>query len=86
MDLETRLKDYIIEKKTEAVEDLAMAEGVDAEALGRYMSEYDYLGREKTEIIQDAVREKKMGLLARSATVRRIVEKMREIFDQYNWE
>ncbi len=86
IDLETRLRKYIIRKKVEAVENLAKNEGVDPEALGKYMSEYDYLGREKTEIIQDAVREKKMGLLARSATVRRIVERMREIFDQYNWE
>lgn len=86
IDLETRLKDYIIEKKTEAVEDLAMVEGVDPEALGRYMSEYDYLGREKPEIIQEAVRKKKMGLLARSATVRRIIEKMREIIDLFSWE
>ena len=86
MDLEARLKNYIIERKTEAVEDLAMTEGVDPEALGKYMSEYDYLGREKPEIIQDAVRKKKMGLLARSATVRRIVEKMREIIDLFSWE
>ena len=86
MDLESRLKDYIIEKKTKAVEELASEEGVDAEVLGKYMSEYDYLGREKPEIIQEAVRKKKMGLLARSATVRRIVEKMREIFDLFNWE
>ena len=63
-----------------------MGEGVDAEALGKYMSEYDYLGREKPEIIQEAVRKKKMGLLARSATVRRIVEKMREIIELFNWE
>ena len=86
MDLETRLKDYSIEKKTEAVEDLAMVEGVDPEALGKYMSEYDYLGREKPEIIQEAVRKKKMGLLARSATVRRIIEKMREIIELFSWE
>ena len=86
MDLEARLKNYIIERKTEAVEDLAVTEGVDPEALGKYMSEYDYLGREKPEIIQEAVRKKKMGLLARSATVRRIVEKMREIIDLFSWE
>ena len=86
IDLETRLKNYIIEKKTRAVEDLAAQEDVDPEALGKFMSEYDYLGREKSEIIQEAVRKKKMGLLARSATVRRIVEKMREIIDLFNWE
>lgn len=86
MDLEARLKNYIIERKTEAVEDLAITEGVDPEALGKYMSEYDYLGREKPEIIQEAVRKKKMGLLARSATVRRIIEKMREIIELFSWE
>jgi type I restriction enzyme R subunit len=86
MDLEARLKDYIIEKKVQAVEDLAAKEDVDPEALGKYMSEYDYLGREKPEIIQEAVRKKKMGLLARSATVHRIVEKMREIIDLFSWE
>lgn len=86
IDLESRLKNYIIERKTEAVVHLAKVEGVDPEALGKYMSEYDYLGREKPEIIQEAVRKKKMGLLARSATVRRIVEKMREIIELFNWE
>ena len=86
IDLETRLKNYIIVRKTEAVVHLAKVEGVDPEALGKYMSEYDYLGREKPEIIQEAVRKKKMGLLARSATVRRIVEKMREIIELFNWE
>lgn len=86
IDLETRLRNYVIAKKTEAVENLAKAEDVDVEALSKFMSEYDYLGREKPEIIQDAVRKKKMGLLARSATVRRIVEKMREIIELFNWE
>ena len=86
MDLETRLKNYIIDKKVAAVKELAKVEDVDPEALGKYMAEYDYLGREKPEIIQEAVRKKKMGLLARSATVRRIVEKMREIIDLFNWE
>ena len=46
----------------------------------------DMLSIEKPEIIQEAVRKKKMGLLARSATVRRIVEKMREIIDLFSWE
>lgn len=86
MDLETRLKDYIIEKKTEAVKNLASLEGVAPDALGKYMSEFEYLGREKPEIIQEAVRKKKMGLLARSATVHRIVEKMREIIELFSWE
>ena len=86
MDLETRLKDYIQEKKVDAVKTLARTEDIDAEALGKYLSEYDYLGREKPEIIQEAVRKKKVGLLARSATVRRVIEKMREIIDLFSWD
>jgi len=86
MDLETRLRNYIVDKKTAAVEDLAREEEVDVEALGRYLSEYDYLGREKPEIIQAEVRKKKLGLLARGETVRRIVEKMRNIIELFNWD
>ena len=99
--LDTMIKDAAMRKKTRLIDDFikrnvdydkagfqrAKADGtMDLEARLKYMSEYDYLGREKPEIIQEAVRKKKMGLLARSATVRRIVEKMREIIDLFSWE
>lgn len=86
IDLEGRLQRYILKMKNKAVHDLAVDEGVDEEALCNFIAEYDYLGREKPEIIQDAVRKTKMGLMLRSAKVKRILEKMREIIDVFNWD
>ena len=85
IDLEGRLQRYILKMKNKAVHDLAVDEGVEEEALCNFIAEYDYLGREKPEIIQDAVRKTKMGLMLRSAKVKRILEKMREIIDLFNW-
>jgi len=86
MDLEARLQEFILKKKNEAVHKLAESEEIDEDALCKFISEYDYLGREKPEIIQEAVRKKKMGLMARSATVKRVLEKLRDIIDLFNWE
>lgn len=86
MDLEGRLQRYILKMKNKAVQDLAADEGVEEEALCNFIAEYDYLGREKPEIIQEAVRKTKMGLMLRSAKVKRILEKMREIIDLFNWD
>ena len=84
IDLEGRLQRYILKMKNKAVHDLAVDEGVEEEALCNFIAEYDYLGREKPEIIQDAVRKIKMGLMLRSAKVKHILEKMREIIDLFN--
>ena len=86
IDLEGRLQRYILKMKNKAVHDLAVDEGVEEEALCNFIAEYDYLGREKPEIIQDAVRKTKMGLMLRSAKVKHILEKMREIIDLFNWD
>lgn len=86
MDLEGRLQRYILKMKNKAVQDLAAVEGVEEEALCNFIAEYDYLGREKPEIIQEAVRKTKMGLMLRSAKVKRILERMREIIDLFNWD
>ncbi|MGM9768058.1 MAG: type I restriction endonuclease subunit R [Candidatus Cryptobacteroides sp.] len=86
IDLEGRLQRYILKMKNKAVHDLAVDEGVEEEALCNFIAEYDYLGREKPEIIQEAVRKTKMGLMLRSAKVKRILEKMREIIDLFNWD
>lgn len=86
IDLEGRLQRYILKMKNKAVHDLAVDEGVEEEALCNFIAEYDYLGREKPEIIQDAVRKTKMGLMLRSAKVKRILEKIREIIDVFNWD
>ena len=87
MDLESRLNEYIATSRNNAVHSLAVFEGIDEEALTKFISEYDYLHREKPEIIQKAIRAKKgLKLMERSTMLKRIIERLREIINTYNWE
>ena len=69
-----------------AVEYVAEEENIDVESLIRFLEEYDYLQREKTEIIQDAVRKKKIKLKERKNVQSRILKKLRTIINLFNWE
>ena len=62
IDLESRLVEYVRKAKDRAVEQLAKEEEIDRTALHKFMEEYDYLHREKDEILQDAIKKKKLGL------------------------
>ena len=87
MDLESRLNEYISNSRSNAVHNLALMEGIDEEALTKFLSEYDYLHREKPEIIQKAIRAKKgLKLLERSTMLKRIIEQLRDIINTYNWD
>jgi type I restriction enzyme R subunit len=87
MDLESKLNNYIATSRSNAVHSLAVSEGIDEEALTKFLSEYDYLHREKPEIIQKAIRAKKgLRLLERSTMLKRIIEQLREIINTYNWD
>ena len=87
MDLESRLNEYISNSRSNAVHNLALMEGIDEEALTKFLSEYDYLHREKPEIIQKAIRAKKgLKLLERSTMLKRVIEQLREIINTYNWD
>ena len=48
------------------------------------MSEYDYVQKEQTEIIQEALKDKKLGLVARRRTIKRIVDRLRNIIKTYS--
>lgn len=86
MDLESRLNEYVNQARQNAVIQLAKEEDVDSEALTKFLNEYDYLQREKTEIVQDAVRKKKVGLKERKSIQNRILKKMRDIINLFSWE
>jgi len=87
MDLESRLNEYIATSRNNAVHSLAVFEGIEEEALTKFISEYDYLHREKPEIIQKAIRAKKgLKLMERSMMLKRIIERLREIINTYNWD
>lgn len=86
MDLESRLTEYVTKEKNKAIDDLAEDEGLNVEAIRKFFKEYDYLQREKPEIIQDAILQKKVGLKERKSIFTRVMSKLRTIIDTFSWE
>ena len=86
IDLEGRLNDYVSKEKSKAIVSLADDEGLDREALQNFFNEYDYLQREKPEIIQNAIMRKKVGLLERRNIFKRVMARLRSIIDTFSWD
>ena len=86
IDLEERLNQYIRQEKSRAVERIAQEEEIPVEIINRYMSEYDYVQKEQTEIIQEALKDKNLGLVARRRTIKRIVDRLRNIIRTFSWD
>ena len=86
VDLEGRLREYIAEAKNQAISDLAASEGLSEEALAEFFREYDYLQREKIEIVQEAIKQKRVGLVERRNILKRVMTKLRAIIDTFNWD
>jgi type I restriction enzyme R subunit len=86
MDLESRLSAFVTRKRGLAVKELAVEEALEEAALQNFLAEYDYLKREKLDIVQEAVRKKKTGLIERRTILDRVVRKLRNIMDIYNWD
>ena len=61
-------------------------EGIDEEALIKFLNEYDFLQKEKPEILQEAVKKKRIGLKERRTLLKRIMDKLHSIIELFNWE
>ena len=85
-ELEERLNNYITKKRTEAIHTLAQEEDIAPEVLNHYLSEYDYVQKEQTDIIKDALKEKHLGLIKRNKTLKRIVDRLRSIILTFSWD
>lgn len=86
VDLEGRLREYITEAKNQAIADLAESEGLSVDALAEFFREFDYLQREKVEIVQEAIKQKKVGLVERRNILKRVMGKLRAIIETFNWD
>ena len=86
IDLEERLNQYIRQEKGRAIERIAQEEEIPVEGINRYLSEYDYVQKEQTEIIQEALKDRKLGLVARRRTIKRIVDRLRNIIRTFSWD
>lgn len=85
-DLEERLNNYITTERNNAVNKLAKEEGLDVAVLNHYLSEYDYLQKEQPEIIQEALKEKHLGLIKKRKTLTRILDRLKSIIRTFSWE
>ena len=87
-DLEEKLKSYVSEQKNKAIVELAEDEELSVEAIAEFFREYDYLQREKPEIIQEAIknRKTKVGLVERRNIFKRVMARIRTIIDTFNWD
>lgn len=85
-DLEERLNSYIVTERNNAVNALAKEEDLDASVLNHYLSEYDYLQKEQPEIIQEALKEKHLGLIKKRKALARIMDRLRSIIKVFNWD
>ena len=85
-DLEERLNNYIVSERNNAVNTLAKDEDLDASVLNHYLSEYDYLQKEQPDIIQEALKEKQLGLIKKRKALARIMDRLRSIIKVFNWE
>ena len=85
-DLEELLNNYIVTERNNAVNALAKEEDLDASVLNHYLSEYDYLQKEQPEIIQEALKEKHLGLIKKRKALARIMDRLRSIIKVFNWE
>ncbi len=83
-DLEERLNNYIVNERNNAVNTLAKEEDLDASVLNHYLSEYDYLQKEQPEIIQEALKEKHLGLIKKRKALTRILDRLRSIIRTYS--
>lgn len=86
VDLEGRLREYITEAKNQAIADLAESEGLSVDALVEFFREFDYLQCEKVEIVQEAIKQKKVGLVERRNILKRVMGKLRAIIETFNWD
>lgn len=85
-DLEERLHNYISAERSKAVDKLAEDEALEVSVLNHYLSEFDYLQKEQPEIIQEALKEKHLGLIARRKALTRIMDRLRSIIRTFNWD
>ena len=85
-ELEERLNSYISAEREKAVNSLAQDEGLSSEVLDHYLKEYDYLQKEQPEIIQQALKEKHLGLIKTRKALTRIMDRLRNIIRTFNWD
>lgn len=86
IDLESRLTTFVNQERNKALQELADEENIKESYLAEFLNEYEFLQKEKTEILQEAIKEKKLGLKARRSLLKRLISKLHSIIELFNLE
>ncbi len=85
-DLEERLNQYVRAEKIKAIQRVASEEELPLDTVTRFLGEYDFSGKESTEIIQEALKDKHLGLIKRRRALHRILDRLRNIIRTFSWD
>jgi type I restriction enzyme R subunit len=84
-DMESDLDKYILAQRAKAIEKVAAEEGVSQELLDEYITEFEYLGKPKNEIIKRAIEPLTLTFRENQAKKKSIIEKMQDIIKLFSW-
>ena len=84
-DMESDLDKYIATQKAIAIEQVATEEGIDSTLLHEYISEYEYLGKPKNEIIKRAIDPLKLSFMDAQSKKKSLIDKMKDIIKLFSW-
>lgn len=86
LDLKARMNAFVECEREKQLEQLSKEEEISFDILYAYISEWNFLHREKVELIDDVLKGKGLGLVAKRKKRSELIKKMRDIIETYNLE
>jgi len=84
-DVDLDLDKYLAYKRNINIKKVAKEENVDLGMLEKYITEYEYLGKFKNEIVKEAVKPLGLPLIKRMEKEKSIIDRLKEIIKQFSW-
>lgn len=84
-DMEQDLDRYFTSQRRKAIELVAKEELVNPELLEKYITEFEYLGKTKNEIVKEAVKPLELPFRERRTKEKSLIEKLKEIIKMFSW-
>ena len=86
LNLKERMNAFVDLERQHQLEQLSEEEDIPFDTLVAYISEWNFLHREKTELLDTVLKERKLGLIAKRKKREQLVMRLRDIIDTYNLE
>ena len=86
LDLKARMNAFVEYEREKQLEQLSKEEEISFDILYAYISEWNFLHREKVELIDEVLKGKGLGLVAKRKKRADLIAKLRDIIETYNLE